>query len=620
MTDMGNLAITPSEVVKRGMTFSIPIYQRLFSWTPTEINVLLDNLYYQYEKEQKHYYIGLLTSTKNSELVDGQQRFSVMMLLSIALKKYYEDWEKFVYYDGHLRLVFTARKDDQKYLESLINPSLEMLVKKNDYMEKGYNAIVSFFEKTESFPNDEKRMLFAKYIYEHLAFFIQILPDGYSGRMLNKYFESMNSTGRNLENHEILKVHLLEMAGVGEDKDEYDQLVTMWNLASRMNETIYSVSDDKYDEYRNRIRNIKNYVFDIETINEKSKTILDVINSDITSLQNKRTGNISSKRSFLTFTDFLLQVLYIILPKEVKEKLVKQEFFKPENLRNTFSNYSGYYDAKSFIETMFKYRIILDWAIIRIDNEGDYCLAMSSEENPCLQQYEAMLFASSSRFTYYQWIPFVLEEIMKNQWDEDTLLQKLKDKDNEVHKRLDFDKMTFKSFDNYYFRRLDYYLWELIIHPQKGNEGSEKDSFLTKLFAAPDSLNPADINEMKSAVRGYKFHQYNSVEHLYPQNDEKQNNRWKDLIGDVAYDQINKIGNLVLVSKEFNSTQGNDAMNEKFVRIHTRQIVPVPSRLESVKLAIMYYSVFGKGEKWTPEVADAHENKMMQILKDSYPC
>lgn len=614
---MENFAKTPSEIVKQGMTFSIPIYQRLFSWTPVEILGLLEDLYNQFEKEQKHYYIGLLTATNNLELVDGQQRFSVIMLLAIVLKDYYKEWEEFVFKDGQLRLAFTARKDDEQYLKSLFNPQTHNSDKENDYMKNGYKAIREFFNNKEILPNEEKRRLFAKYIYEHMAFFIQKLPDGYSGRMLNKYFESMNSTGRNLENHEILKVHLLELADVTEDKDEYDKLVTMWNLASRMNKTIYSFSEDKYDEYKKRIKNIKNYVFDIDTINEKSKSIIDVINSPMTNTQNKKTGINSTKRSFLTFTDFLLQVLYILLPKEEKDKIVIQSFFKPESLRDTFNYYSDYYDAKSFIEIMFKYRVILDWAVIRIDGEGDYNLVMSSEENPSLQQYEAMLFASSSRFTYYQWIPFILEGVMENQWDEETLLNELKTNDNKIHKCPNLTDMSFKSFDNYYFRRLDYYLWEYIMHPQKYNDETNNDVVFSKLFADINALRPEDINELKTAVRGYKFHQYNSVEHLYPQNDNKQNNRWKDLINDAAYNQINKMGNLALISKEFNSTQSNDSMNEKFVRIHERQLVPT-SRLESIKLAIMYYTALGKGENWTPQTADSHQEKMNKFIEESY--
>ena len=55
----------------------------------------------------------------------------------------------------------------------------------------------------------------------------------------------MNSTGRNLENHEILKVQLLKEVG-----EEYKQMVSIWNRASRMNEMMFPVyEENKRKEY-----------------------------------------------------------------------------------------------------------------------------------------------------------------------------------------------------------------------------------------------------------------------------------------------------------------------------------------------------------------------------------
>ena len=111
---MANSAKTPQQIYKENETFSIPLYQRLFTWTPREITILLNDLYNQYiNKPNEHYYVGLLTSTHNNELVDGQQRFTVMMLLGIAMCDKYNEWIKFLEKDGQLRLTFTARKEDE---------------------------------------------------------------------------------------------------------------------------------------------------------------------------------------------------------------------------------------------------------------------------------------------------------------------------------------------------------------------------------------------------------------------------------------------------------------------------------------------------------------------------
>lgn len=598
---MANSAKTPHQIVKEDEFYSIPLYQRLFTWTPKEIKNLLGDLYNQYKKNtNRHYYVGLLTSTHNNELVDGQQRFTVMMLMGIAMRDKHPDWSVFLGKNGQLRLTFTARKEDEKFLLSKVFPNGVGIIEPNQYMEAGIKTISNFIEQI---PDAGK---FCEFIYHHLAFFIQKLPDGYSGRMLNKYFEAMNSTGRNLENHEILKVELLDGAGITENEEEYDRLVTQWNLASRMNQTILNFYDEETrKKYQEVISSIKDYQFDDrKMISEKSKSIMDVILNPPTLPTNAKGDVKKTMRSFLTFTDFLLQVLFIILKEKEITPPNLQDFFKPDNLRFTFKLWQQHYNAKEFIETMFKYRIILDWAIIRIDGRGDYDLAMTKNENSCLQQYEAMLFASSSRDTYYQWIPFILSKVMDGTFGENAILEALKQKDNTNHPFPNECSFTHKSFDNYFFRRLDYYLWEQII-------GENKE--FVNLFSKEMSKEEKD--ELKAAVNSFKFHQYNSVEHLHPRNEDLQIVKWQTKDGKYDHEAINQFGNLALISSIFNSTQNHDSLNPKFGRIrdHITQ-----KKLESIKLAIMYYEANGKSEQWTPELAKNHGDKMLDLLKKTY--
>ena len=78
-------AYTPRKIVDSGLFFSIPLYQRLFEWGEDQIIQLLDDLYSSYKRDKESaYYIGMLTvkRTESSiELVDGQQRFTAMILL-----------------------------------------------------------------------------------------------------------------------------------------------------------------------------------------------------------------------------------------------------------------------------------------------------------------------------------------------------------------------------------------------------------------------------------------------------------------------------------------------------------------------------------------------------------
>ena len=80
---------TPEEITRENLFFTIPIYQRLFEWDTENIVTLLEDLIKGYDQTggQGDYYIGMLTSTKNNELVDGQQRFTVLMLLGSVLQE-----------------------------------------------------------------------------------------------------------------------------------------------------------------------------------------------------------------------------------------------------------------------------------------------------------------------------------------------------------------------------------------------------------------------------------------------------------------------------------------------------------------------------------------------------
>lgn len=75
---MENNRFTPETICQGTKTYNIPIYQRLFAWDETNVMQLLDDLKDQFVKSpDKPYYIGMLTMHGN-DLVDGQDRKSVV--------------------------------------------------------------------------------------------------------------------------------------------------------------------------------------------------------------------------------------------------------------------------------------------------------------------------------------------------------------------------------------------------------------------------------------------------------------------------------------------------------------------------------------------------------------
>ena len=636
---MGKFALTPQQVVNNKLTFAIPIYQRLFAWSEEQIlPLLLDLLYRCVKTRNSHHYIGLLT-TKNQDLVDGQQRFTVMTLIALVFRERMSDgesWNSFLLEGGSLRLAFTARKNDEEFLRRLVdmNNCVEYInslyfsegttneLYYNEMMAKGILTIAHFLDnlqnhvtKTLELPSDKVPNIdeLGKYIFEHLAFFIQEMPEGYSPMMMNKYFESMNSTGRNLENHEILKVDLLKAAFPGvSNGEEYNKYVSMWNKASQMDRTIFGSDEDNM--YISFIKGDKDP--ELQPVEDESMSIEDALSAELSQLRISSNNQRETRfHSFLNFTDFLLQVLWLELQgKTLKEnhKIIANRFFKREELRKTFMTYLEYIEPKDFILKVYKYRIILDWAIIRIDGEGDYeLLAESNSEYSKLEQYEAMLFASSSQYTYYRWLPLVLKEVMERRdYNKDKLLEILKSIDNKVfHPKPEQDFNYKLGIDTYFFRRLDYYIWEKVVFSGKTIEELKND-----LLSPNENFLPGVIESIKA----YKFHQYNSIEHLYPQNEDQQLelNKWSRNDLDLDHFKIlNEFGNLALISGIYNSTQNNQSLNHKFVNVAEHVI---KKKIESIKLAIMYCCANGDLKNWTKPKAVEHQKKMMKILEDSY--
>ena len=111
---MNTYRYTPEKIVEEKLIFSIPLYQRLFSWGEEQVKGLLYDLKNHFDPDLDNgtpYYLGMLSCIKSGnhyDLIDGQQRFTVMILLAIVLRNYYEKWNGFL--DGGKRLRFMSRQ------------------------------------------------------------------------------------------------------------------------------------------------------------------------------------------------------------------------------------------------------------------------------------------------------------------------------------------------------------------------------------------------------------------------------------------------------------------------------------------------------------------------------
>jgi hypothetical protein len=599
-----NNIYTPQIIAAGSCQFNIPLYQRLFEWGDEQVEQLLKDLFNAYRKSTAEpYYIGMLTAYVNPkshafDLVDGQQRFTVLMLLGIVLRKYGDtaNWNKFLSNQNQqLRLSLFARVEDSNYLECLIREETADEKELNPKMNRAIEVMNEYLNKNIL---GEERSDFSSFVFNHLTFFISQLPSGYDLPDLNRYFETMNSTGRNLEAHEIIKVKLISK--INSDKQEV--YTAIWNAVAEIHKDV--IRNESPVECRHSYLSAIQSGTSLEawklcsdykesgteTVHTEWKKI-----GEIQGFATKPTGRKDieySTYSILSFPEFLLQVLYLSLNKEVANKT---DFFDVHKLQETFDSYifnEKRVQPEKYLDNLLKYRLLFDYYIIQVtydeaSNSSDYDLLFKSgqedETNKSLLMYESMLYVNSSSATYYQWLPVFLEylsNINHNQITAKAVLAQLKVIDNANLTLPAYDALCYRAIARYWFWRLDYYLWE------------QRD-----LWFADDN---------KEAVNNYVFRRNRSIEHLHPQN-ESNNEKWNDA--------IDSFGNLAMISQSFNSQQNNDEVRIKFARIETH----IRNRtLESLKMYRMYLDAKANQDKWTEEQAKKHGEKMFQVLKNSY--
>ena len=316
---MNTYRYTPEKIVEEKLYFSIPLYQRLFSWGEEQVMGLLYDLRNHFEPTRDDgtpYYLGMLSCIKSGnhyDLIDGQQRFTVMTLIAIVLRNYYKEWNAFL--DDSKRLRFISRTKDNEYLTAIINGQSEV-IDPNRRMEEGQKIISEFMML--QFSSDDLRETFAKSVYERMSFFFSELPESYANNptSLNKYFEAMNAGGKGLEQHEILKVRLMQ----GEENKEH--LTRIWNTVCDLNRPVIKRNEkDLEEDYRSKYE----YAIDL-CRNNKFYEAFSLCESSYDSEDNNEIGSIepqqqdfkqsfteTGERSFISFPEFLMMVIDIYL-------------------------------------------------------------------------------------------------------------------------------------------------------------------------------------------------------------------------------------------------------------------------------------------------------------------
>lgn len=595
---------TPHTIAEKNLFFAIPIYQRLFEWDSENIDTLMEDLMKEYVNTEGKgdYYIGMLTSTKDNELVDGQQRFTVMMLLGCVLQGVCEEWKKFLAADNRPRLGFTSRPLDNAYLKSLMEREKdENRSFRNLKMRNGFDRISMFMDKVE----DKKRRSFASYIYHHLSFFISNLPEKYSPSDLNKYFERMNTTGKNLEQHEILKVKLLGNLDV-----DIDRYMWLWNkLADVDTLLIRRRKDVNIEELKRRAlsSNIETVVSGNLIDGLKCAAAADGDEEPVSigaiepSASKPKKEHVLNKESrcALTFPYLLLQVLYRKIGKKPEGSI--NDFFNPGNLLTVFEKHLPFSGSrvdkdaiKDFMEKLLKARLALDICFVRPTEYGYFLDMNLDEDNPALRNLmmlQSMWYVSSSNYTHYRWFNRMMDEVDKYGLpDADSLYKSFKSSIDKEFPLPPYEALSFGGDIRFWFWKLDFHIWK------HRNELFEKGT-----------------PEME-IVENYIFKRNRSIEHIAPRTPQSNSAmKWDDTEGDKTL--RDSFGNLVMISQGLNSSLSNESYEVKMAHVRAYCNGSKSGSVESLKL-LMAHQDYPDG--WTRDTIKEHGKLMYELLRHTF--
>lgn len=636
-------------IVEKNFNFNIPIYQRLYVWAEEQVKTFFEDLLTAYRADKDLYYIGGIITVENKQsenlydLVDGQQRFTTLWLLSNELK---ENLESFTYSGNELRLKFAIRQNVTNYFKNIGNSERFIDGDLSDYSDllkigKARNQIIQLISK--HLDSAEEKYNFSNYIFEKVKMVLTEVPKSTD---LNKLFEALNNRGEQLAHHEILKARLLSFI---EDVEKRNQYAKLWQVCSVMDNYLERVIALEIGSSK-EVANIYNNGFKIEDVLGVFKT-----ESQQTSLSLKKVienrdeyQNISHSvksslehhpkvqeeefepvRSILSFPQLLLHTLRIFLFEEKQEDIQR---INEKELIESFNTYflkSDYINEKTtirFIETLFKVRFnfdryVIKWITVLEDKEEHgikyinkqnqkkggwtyYLRRLNRDSLHGMSLLQSILYHSQQNTTQYWLTPFLY-------W-----MAKEKPSFKDAYKWL-------RHLDNTLFstntediplpiRTIDSMGGYLNKEPNANNVFGTKEKPSKKGVGFPHYWfykiefvlwYYKEKLEKKEEWSKYKMNARNSIEHIGPQNP-------RDVRDKVCTEMLDTMGNLVLVTRSINSEYSDKAYGVKRSMFENKK---TKGSIDSLKSDLIYNEI-----DWNDEKAKEHFKKIMVLLNDYF--
>lgn len=641
--------LTLKQVHKLNLGFMIPSYQRPYVWADEDAVKLFEDIKTAFESNEEEYFIGSALSARRDtathrvyELIDGQQRTTTLMLMSIAFKASNIPCElaEVAVLGKQSRLGFDIRESVSNLLGSfaglddLPRPGDEE-IKQDEYLRTLAANLNVLKQQVEKLKGDDGFDLkaFANYLLTKVVWVNNIVP---ATMDLNRLFSSMNTAGIQLEPVDLLKARMLEK--IKTNKALYSKI---WQACEHL---------DNYFErnLRQTFDNVDWNVLEYKDLSSLSAAFIKPENAPKTELRSgKSVASLLAEviagdapenakesvqsdgtdiidvetvycRSIISFELLLIHTLRIFCAQKGCSDLEPR--IKAGNLLACFGVLvkQDETEIKAFIELLWQVRYQFDsWVVKWVEHDdredphlrltsisrslssGKYYINRTAKELSNLVQLQAVRNFTGDRSAHY-WLTALLARLIEYpDMTEGQVLVTLEQLDNSLSLTVETQKeASFKIAQGQ--------------QPAVAKWSEQKAYFEDRLgtrfehywFQKLEYLLWKQGDKTVEKLKAYRITSKNSVEHVHPQHEEHKNA--------LEDDVLHAFGNLVLLSSSENSSYSNQTVLKKKADFDSKP------RYDSLKLQALFRTYKDFDNVWRLESIKAHQTEMLDILERHY--
>ena len=643
MAEFKSDLITLEQVIKKKYFFNIPIYQRLYVWGKEQIHTLLDDIVSVHNEPEKEFYLGgtLVIERPDNEqkdsqtfdLIDGQQRFTTLWLISVVLKNALTNYTQGDTELGKTpRISFAIRPQVTKFFEKICREEKASLPEAAQ-LEDALKEIRAYFDNyTAQTDLVLDKAALADFILTKVQLILTQVPEHTD---LNKLFEVINNRGVQLQHHEILKAKLLEKL----DRCEREAYATLWDASSNMNDyvernlkatskldtaTLYEQKISNGEVKKEKLASASFVLKALQKAQKKSSeakvtlqailTATDKFETDAPPFEEESDSGLPERvSSIISFSMLLQHVLRIYLQREKLDDIKK---VSDKDLLQIFTQHwlnlkPSEQDVKDFFQLLWEIRYqfdkhVIKWVLVEEEkqhsirgmrvntqhrNNAKYLQRESADASPDFALLQSMLYHSQQMTTQY-WLTPLLSFLHKG--NSDSALLYLQHIDNHLlcsEANESLIERTHKFLTN---------LWHKeniedanVSLDRKYDNGTQYPHYW---FYKLEYVLYLKLKEERSPlVDGYRVTSKNSVEHVTPQNPRIKQDA-------IPHELLHRFGNLALVTGSINSEMTDDGFSikkAKFIERHHGKCV-------SLKLEDVYSNT-----QWKEVEIKCHHKKMI---------